>query len=366
MVDIGCQISDSVVEHLLPQRGLLQRLLGFLLAALELGLQPVAGFRIVDRRHFGIHGQRQMLCRRTDLGEHLVAHPVVLPGQHLVAEELHDGREVGLLVEFLVVELDGVAAQQRRRWNHRHREACALQVRLVGLDDLPPVRVEVGLGRDKCCDGADFERLPHEGHLGFGELLAGVADHQHGVSVGQQSERGGQMRLAMTANAGGVDEHQPTLEQRAVRGHRDSQDLPATGRGMATQIVLDIGDRDLDGIGLVPVDACDDQFRRGRFAVGHHRGDHRRLVVANAGHRHIQQRVEQLALALLELAGDHDADLWVGDTRLGLGQPLDQIATLVRIRNLAGVVDQFDDDLDLAGVVRLRHGVPFICRRRCI
>ncbi len=123
VVDIGCQIGDSVVEHLLPQRGLLQRVLGFLLAALELGLQPVAGIRIVDRRQLGLHGQRQMLCRRTDLGEHLVADPVVLPGQHLLAEELHDGREVGLLVEFLVVELDGVAAQQRRRRNHRHRRA---------------------------------------------------------------------------------------------------------------------------------------------------------------------------------------------------------------------------------------------------
>ena len=45
VVDIGCQVGDSVVEHLLPQRGLLQRVLGFLLAPLELGLQPVAGIR---------------------------------------------------------------------------------------------------------------------------------------------------------------------------------------------------------------------------------------------------------------------------------------------------------------------------------
>jgi len=51
-----------------------------------------------------------MLGSGADLGEHLVARPVVLPGQHLLAEELHDRREVGLFVEFLVVELDGVAA----------------------------------------------------------------------------------------------------------------------------------------------------------------------------------------------------------------------------------------------------------------
>ena len=269
-----------------------------------------------------------MLCRRTDLGEHLVADPVVLPGQHLVAEELHDGREVRLLVEFLVVELDGVAAQQRRRRNHRHREPGALQVRLVGLDDLPPVRVEVGLGRDNGCDRADFECLADEGHLGFGELLAGVADHQHGVGIGQQAERRRQMRLAVTADAGGVDEHQPALEQRALRGHRDPQYLPTAGRGVRRKSLLDVGDRDLDVIGLITVDARDDQLRRGLLAVGHHRGDHRGLVVADAGHRHVQQRVEQLALALLELAGDHDPDLRVGDPLLGLGQPLDQIAAL--------------------------------------
>ncbi len=59
--------------------------------------------------------KRQMLCGRTDLGEHLIADPVVLPGQHLLAEELDDGGEVGLLVEFLVVELDarGCAAATR-------------------------------------------------------------------------------------------------------------------------------------------------------------------------------------------------------------------------------------------------------------
>ena len=45
VVDIGCQIGDSVVEHLLPQRGLLKSVLGFLLAPLELCLQSVASIR---------------------------------------------------------------------------------------------------------------------------------------------------------------------------------------------------------------------------------------------------------------------------------------------------------------------------------
>ena len=90
VVDIGGQVGDAVVEHLLPQRRLLQRVLRLLLAPLQLGLQPVPGFGVVERRQLGIRRQRQMLCSRTDLGEHLVADPVVLPGQHLLAEELDD------------------------------------------------------------------------------------------------------------------------------------------------------------------------------------------------------------------------------------------------------------------------------------
>jgi hypothetical protein len=97
------------------------------------------------------------------------------------------------------------------------------------------------------------------------------------------------MWLAVAADAGGVDEHQTTLEQGAVGGHRDSQYLPAAGRGMAAQIVLDIGYRDLDLIRVALLCAGDDQLRRGLFAEGHHRRDHRGFVVADARDRHIQQ-----------------------------------------------------------------------------
>src|SRR6476660_5834613 len=124
------------------------------------------------------------------------------------------------------------------------------------------------------------------------------------------------MRLSMTADAGGVDEHQPTLEQGAVRGDRDSEYLPATCRGMATQIVFDVGDGDLYRSRLGTVIAGEDKLRRGLFAVGHHRGDHRGLVVADARDRHIQQRVEQLALALCELTRVHDTVLWAADAFL--------------------------------------------------
>ena len=45
VVDIGGQVGDAVVEHLLPQRGVLQRVLRLLLAPLQIRGQPVAGVR---------------------------------------------------------------------------------------------------------------------------------------------------------------------------------------------------------------------------------------------------------------------------------------------------------------------------------
>ncbi len=80
VVDIRGEIGDSVVENLLPQRGLLQRLGGLLLAPLQIDLQPVADVRIVQRRQLCVDRQRQMFGGRTDLGDDLIANMVVLPG----------------------------------------------------------------------------------------------------------------------------------------------------------------------------------------------------------------------------------------------------------------------------------------------
>ena len=229
-----------------------------------------------------------MLSGRAYFGDNLIADVVVLPRQHLLAEELDDGREVGLLVEFLIVELDRVAAQQRRRRDHRYRQAGTIQMRLIGLDDLAPVRIQVGLGGDDRCDRAYFECLPHEGHFGFGELLAGVSAHQQRVGVGQQAQRGRQMGLTVTADPRRVHERQSVLEKRAGGGDLDPQHFAPAGLRGAAKIVLDVGHRYLDRLGLRAVGPRDDQLGRGGLAVGHHRRQHGALVVADAGHRHVQ------------------------------------------------------------------------------
>ena len=161
----------------------------------------------------------------------------------------------------------------------------------------------------------------------------------------------------MAADAGGVDERQPVLQQRARRGDLDAQHLPAAGLRCAPQVVLHLARRDLDDLGLCAVAAGDDQPGRRLLPVGNHRGKRRGLVVADPGDGDVEQRVEQLALALLELARDHHPDLRIADPLLGHAQPLHQIAAVVSGGDPGAVVDQLDDDLDLAGVIRLRHDV---------
>ena len=110
--------------------------------------------------------------------------------------------------------------------------------------------------------------------------------------------------------------------------------------------------------GVDAVAVVDDQPGRCLLAVVDDGGQHRGLVVADPRDGHVEQRVEQLTLALLELTRDHHPDLRVGDPRLGNLEPLHQVAAAVEVGDLAGVVDQLDDDLDLARVIRLRHGLP--------
>ena len=144
----------------------------------------------------------------------------------------------------------------------------------------------------------------------------------------------------------------------AVTSTRNTSRPPASGarrrslRRWSGGIGITVGSR--------AVGRGDDQLRRHLLRVRHDGGEHGRLVVADAGNRNVQQRVEQLALALLELAGDHDADLRIGDAHPGPLEPLGQVPALVELRDLAGVVDQLEDDLHLARVTGLRHGAPTV------
>jgi hypothetical protein len=83
----------------------------------------------------------------------------------------------------------------------------------------------------------------------------------------------------------------------------------------------------------------EDDPRRGLLGVSHHSDQHRALIVTHPGDRHIQQRVEQLALALLELADDHHPDEGVGDSLPRRGKPRGEIAAVVEVGDAAGVIE---------------------------
>ena len=129
--------------------------------------------------------------------------------------------------------------------------------------------------------------------------------------------------------------------------------------------------RDFDGF-FSAVLVGDDDPGRGLVVMADDRHQNGALIVADSGHGHVQQRVEQLALALFELAGDHHPDQRVGDPLTCGREPGRQVGPVVEVGDGAGVVDQFDDHADLAPVLRLVHltslslskGMPPVSRTR--
>ena len=298
-----------------------------------------------------------MFRRRTYFGNHLIADAVALAGEHLAGQKTHDRRKVGFLIEFGVRGLDGVAAQQRRHRQYRQVQTRPAQVHGVGIDDLAPVRIQIGLGDDRRGDRANLDGLLQEPHLRRGELLAGVADEEHCIRVGQQSQRGRKVRLPLAADSRGVDERQASGQQRAGCVYLEPQHPPAGRPRIAAQVVAQIVDRNVDRFPAAPA-IGDHQSRRRFGGVRHDRYQHRALVVPDPRDGHVQQGVEQLTLALLELAGDDHPDGRVGDPLSRGRQPGRQIGPVVEFGDGAGVVDQLDDHRNLAPVLRLAHLSP--------
>ena len=227
-------------------------------------------------------------------------------------------------------------------------------MRGVGVDDLAPVRIQVGLGDHRRRGGADLDGLPEEPHLRCGELLAGVADEEHRVGLGQQAQDGRQVRLALPADARGVDERQPAGEQRAGYVHLHAQHRAAGRPRIAAKIAPQITDRDVDALRTAAAVGDDDPCCR-FGTVRHHRHDHGALVVTHSGDRHVQQRIEQLALALFELSGDHHPDGGIGDPVPGSRQPGRDVGPVVEFGDGTGVTDQLDDHRNLTPILRLAH-----------
>ena len=228
------------------------------------------------------------------------------------------------------------------------------QVSPVELDDPPPLRVQVGLGDDACGDRAALQRLPQEVELGLGELLGRVAHEQHPVGRVERAESDDAVGGVEAADAGGVDQAEAGAQHPAGEPHLDrpqparrSRDCPSRRR---TAAIASTGDR-LGQRLAVLVGRIEIGGGAGGLGVADDRRHHRDLVRVHRADRRVQQRVDQSALAALELAHDGDADRALVDPLLRLVQRAGQVAAVPGGGQLAApaqAVDRLVDELVLA------------------
>lgn len=174
------------------------------------------------------------------------------------------------------------------------------------------------------------------------------------------------MGLPVAADARGIDESQPALQQRAGCADLDPQDFAATRLRRPAQVGVDVVDWDVDRGGFAVGPGGHDDPGRGLRAVADHRDHHGGLVISHSRHGQVEQSVEQLALALFELPSDHHTDLWIGDPLASTAQAPHQVIALVEFCDRDGVVDEFDNHADPTRVIGLGHRIAPLSRSLCI
>ena len=192
-------------------------------------------------------------------------------------------------------------------------QAGRAQVLRVGRDDPAPLRVQVD-ARDRAEDHrAQRGGLREELDLGGPQLGSRIGDeHQH-VRHGEGAQRDAGVRGGEpAADAGRVHQHQPAGQQLArepdLEGARRRPRVPRGDR-----VELRRGDRGPAGrSGALLVE----HVRLEPVAVAHVGRDRRGDVRVGGAHPGAQQRVDQRALALLELAADDDPAGRVREPRL--------------------------------------------------
>ena len=254
-----------------------QRLLGLTLTPFQIRGELIAALRILQSAELGVQSKREMLRCRTDLGHRLLSRAglVVRDG---ITEECHQCGEVGLRIEFLIVELQCMRTQRRRHRDGGHGDLGLVQMRGVGGHHLTPVRVQIRLGVDNGRDGAQVECLLDENQFGFGEFGTEIADHEHDIGIRQQPEGARQVRLTESADTGRIHQAQATFEHRAGNLDFHPQHLSALCLRCTLEVFADIGHRNRDDLrfsGQPPTVIL--------FGGGNHQGGRRLLAVADNG-----------------------------------------------------------------------------------
>ena len=252
------------------------------------------------------------------------------------------GRNPDSSISVVVLRLRGVQPQRGRNGERVGADPRGVEVAAVQLHDPPPVRVEVGLGDHARDVGAQLHRRAEELELRPGVLLRGVGDEQHGVRAGERRHGRRPVRRAQPADARRVDEHEPAFEDLArqpdlgVGEHR-----LVAGVARLRDVVGELVHRHLGALGR-RVGRLADEHHLGGLGVPDDRRHGRRDVVVHGADGRVDQRVHQLALALLELAHDEHAHVRVDEPFARLGEPCAEIRALVGRGGLQRQVDQLD------------------------
>ena len=225
------------------------------------------------------------------------------------------------------------------------------EVGSVQLLDLAPLRVEVGLGQHACHVRRDAHGVAEELDLGLRVLLRGIRHEQHGVGRRKCGQRRECVGGGQAADAGRVDEREPALQELAGEEHLGAGDLPVAVAGLRA-LGHEVGE-----LARRPP-RCVRPCRRTRSSRARSLGEHERrrvLAVADArrngggdvvvdrADRGVDQRVHQLALALLELTDDDDPDARIEQAVLRLLEPPAEVGAVSAAREGDALVDEFDE-----------------------
>ncbi len=325
MVEVGRQVLDAVVQRLVPLGGAAAEVVGPGLGRLEAPDQLRRRGRVLQQGLLALERHPQLLLDEVEVAERDTGGaPATFTGRR-VAQQDEQRRIAGLVVQGGVVVTCRPLAQHRRHGEHVDRQPGLVQRSPVGSDDVAPARIDVGLRLDQQHPRAPGACGVQERQLALAERLRRVADEQEHLGHAECGCGRRAVGRVEPADAGRVDDGETGLQQLARDRHLDRADTRSIPwvplLGCALGDALDV-DRLARGraVGGVVHDG-----RRDVGAVANHRRDHGRHLVGDGAHRGVEQRVDERALALLELACHQDGELVVGDAGRGPVGPLGEV-----------------------------------------
>ena len=225
----------------------------------------------------------------------------------------------------------------------------------VALGDRTPVRHQIGLALHHDHVRVRAHHVQQHVQLGDRQLPGGVGDQQHGVRAGGSRDRGGTADTGDLVGARSVHQHQPGAEQGTrhpdldVRrtAARPTPDHAGHARGDLVERHRSPlhGHRGGAAGGTTRCWWRGLSHRGGRgFGVLHHGRQDCRAAVAHRAGGGVDDRVDQLTLALVRLTDDQDPKRRVQQLGTLLPHRLEQVTTTMSTARTGDLVQHVQPD----------------------